>query len=199
MRYNKTMERWKAFGELGVEIAQRIKDETKINHYDIAYYWKNIPFYVYLYNSSPSLIKACNAFLNLTSFGLLDYECRSSFSEIIININGHGSERKESWFSIDVKIQSKAPERYYYPVKSVLYEFKEEIDNFSLQWDRDVKVKIYIPDLGGEELRDGEEWDYFQEQAFYHFVESIRNKHVSREQLIEFMKMQFDWWDRLVS
>ena len=36
MRYNKTMERWKAFAELCVEIAQRIKEETKIRHYDVA-------------------------------------------------------------------------------------------------------------------------------------------------------------------
>ena len=165
MRYNKIMERWKAFGELCIEIAQRIKEETKIRHCDVAY-WEKIPSYIYLYNYPRVLIKFFNAFLEITSLGLLDYECRSEFSEIMINIYGHGSERKESWFSIDIKIRSRKPGQYYFPVKRVLYEFKEKIDDFSLHWDKDVKVKIYIPDLGGEELRDGTEWNQSQEQTY---------------------------------
>jgi len=198
MRYNKTMERWKAFGELCVEIAQRIKDETQIKHCDVAYR-KKIPSFVYLHNYPEFLMEFLNAFLNITSFWRFDYECRAFLSKIRITIYGHGSERKESWFSIDVKIQSRKPERYYFPIKRVLYEFKEKIDDFSLMWNKDVKVKIYIPDLGGEELRDGVEWNQIQEQAFYLFIENIRNKHVSRERLIEFMKMQLDWWDSLVA
>ena len=198
MRYNKIMERWKAFSEIGLEIAQRIKDETKIRHGDIVY-WGKIPSFVFLYDYPKFLVKACNAFLQIASFGLLDYDCTSDISKVVIDIYGHGSERKESWFSINVKIQSKVPEQYYYTVKSVLYKFKEKIDNFSLQWNKDVKVKIYIPDIGGEELRDGVEWNQAQEEAFYQFIGSNKDKPVSKEELIEFMKNQFDWWDSLVA